>query len=109
MDGHYKYALQDGADLLDEWLLEHVIPNIVTMLISVLSLVLALPILWAFYDDNTSTLISLHISQCIKEAYNCVHQCRRVAEIPVKKSLQVATGHAGGVHFDAVPLRLGIR
>eukprot|EP00957_Ditylum_brightwellii_P169609 12909855-Ditylum_brightwellii.AAC.1 len=60
--GPYKYALQDGADLSDEWLVEHVIPNIASMFSSAVSIAFALPILWAIFDEDVFVLISPHIS-----------------------------------------------
>eukprot|EP00957_Ditylum_brightwellii_P160263 12201021-Ditylum_brightwellii.AAC.1 len=75
-----KYVLQDGADLSDEWLLEHVVPNIASTFSSAVSLVFALPIFWAVFGDDASVFVSPHISQCIKEAYSHVPQCRHVTE-----------------------------
>eukprot|EP00957_Ditylum_brightwellii_P044970 3410784-Ditylum_brightwellii.AAC.1 len=80
--GPCKYVLQDGADLLDELLLEHVVPNTSSTFSSAVSLVFALPILWVVFDDDASALVSNHISQCIKEAYS---------------------RHGGEVNLDVVP------
>eukprot|EP00957_Ditylum_brightwellii_P035174 2666919-Ditylum_brightwellii.AAC.1 len=65
--GLCKYVLQDEADLLDEWLLEHVVFNISSIFSSAVSLMFVLSILWAVYDDNSSALVSPHIFQGIKE------------------------------------------
>eukprot|EP00957_Ditylum_brightwellii_P142545 10860206-Ditylum_brightwellii.AAC.1 len=92
MGGPCKYVLQDGADLSDEWLLEHIIPNIASTFSSAVSLVFALPILWDIFDDDAS--VSPNISQHIKE------MCGRKSS---EKVLLAATGHEGEVHLGVVP------
>eukprot|EP00957_Ditylum_brightwellii_P197123 15018273-Ditylum_brightwellii.AAC.1 len=52
IEGPCYYKLKEGMDVSDEWLTEHAVSNIACVFPSDVAIVLALPLLWAVFDDN---------------------------------------------------------
>eukprot|EP00957_Ditylum_brightwellii_P180351 13739266-Ditylum_brightwellii.AAC.1 len=102
IEGPCCYKLKEGMDVSDEWLIEHVVPNIACVFPSDVALVLVLPPLWAVFDDDFKHMVSPEITYRIWEAYNRLPWWQTTAENSVKKFLLVATGQEGEVHLDEV-------
>ena len=81
--GPVKYAVRDGSNVTDDWLIQYVVPNIVQHFPMHFAVMLALPLLWACYDDECSIPIPDFLWNQVRAAYeaNCD------ANFPVRQNL----------------------
>ena len=66
-----------------------------------MALVLALPILWACFDDEMEAYMPLVMRNWIRAAYEIIRQLE-LQENPVKKVLLVVSGAKWEVHIDEI-------
>jgi hypothetical protein len=101
--GPCKYALKEGSGVTEHWLCQFVVPH---MLQSArfqrpVALVLALPILWACFEDRMEEYMPPALRNRILAAYENIRQLEP-EENPVKKVLLVVTGHEAEVYIDEI-------
>eukprot|EP00957_Ditylum_brightwellii_P022811 1720730-Ditylum_brightwellii.AAC.1 len=56
--GPCRYSLKDGCTLSNNWLIQHVVPGIVDAFECEVVLVLALPFIWAVFDEERLSAVS---------------------------------------------------
>jgi hypothetical protein len=95
--------LKQGSGVTDNWLRQYVVPNILRAqyIQEQIALVLALPILWAAFDDEMEAYMPATLRNRIRTAYGDIRQLD-ITENPVKKVLLVVTGEDYEVHIDQV-------
>ncbi len=72
MGGLVKYALRDGSNITQAWLLEHVVPNMAAQFLVQFAVTLALPIVWACFDSECSIPIPLALKNRVWQAYEAI-------------------------------------
>lgn len=84
--GPCRYALKQGSGVTDDWLRQYVVPNILPSqcIQERVALVLALPILWAAFDDEMEAYMPATLRNRIRTAYEYIRQLD-VTVNPVKK------------------------
>ena len=102
MGGPVRYGLNNGSGITETWLLENVVPNICRSvhLQQQVALVLALPLLWAAFDDSMIDYMPGTLRNCICTAYNMLEDRLQDGQHPVRKSPLVVTGYDDQVHID---------
>jgi hypothetical protein len=100
--GPCKYVLKDGSGLCNDWLCEHVAPNILQCFERDIAIVLALPLLWAVCNDERPVWVPEAIRARILAAYSEVDRLLPVGENPVKRVPLVVTGDDGVVYMDKI-------
>jgi hypothetical protein len=100
--GPIKYVLKEGSGLCDDWLFEHVVPNILKCFEKEVAIVLALPLLWAVSEDERPVWVPEAIRSRILTAYSAVVRLLPIGENPVKRVPLVVTGDDGVVYMDEI-------
>jgi hypothetical protein len=100
--GPCKYVLKEGSGLCDDWILEHVVPNIRQCFEKEVAIVMALPLLWAVYDPEGTVRVPQAIRFRIRAAYDALDNRGQLPmfENPVRKVPLVVTGYDGVVNMD---------
>jgi hypothetical protein len=98
--GPCKYVIKEGSGVTDNFLLQHVVPNICTRLPADVAKVLAKPLLWMLFSSQ-KTYLPQAMRDRVSSAYNNI-RLLPAAENPVKKILLVVTGNEGEVYLDEV-------
>ena len=70
--GACKYVLKENCGIADDWLLEHVVPNILSQYQRGVALTLARPLLWAAFEPSPQGCLPLAMTDRIKNAYEFV-------------------------------------
>ena len=85
--GPCRYALKQGSGVSDNWLWQYVVPNILRSqhIQDRVALVLALPLVWAAFDNDMENYMPATLRNRIRTAYEDIRQLD-IAENPVKKS-----------------------
>jgi hypothetical protein len=107
LGGPCRYALKENSGITDDWLLEHVTPNIFVKFDRAIALTLARPLLWACIDDDRSQFVPSGIRNHVQNAYqnlpnhlpdNPVEKILLVVSMSSNDSVNIddATGAAGG-------------
>ncbi len=88
--GAVKYKLVEGGNINNEWLLQHVVPNLLTIYPtnkSNVAIILALPLLWACLDPEASSLLPISLQERVKSAYSRVQllpdKTNPVTKVPI--------------------------
>ena len=99
--GPCKYALKEGSGVTEQWLCEHVVPSILQSqrFHRHVAVVLALPILWACFDDEMEAYMPPEMRNRIRAAYLLIRRLEP-QENPVKRILLVISGAEWEVHID---------
>jgi hypothetical protein len=82
--GPCKYVLKEGSNVSDEWLLEHVVPNIQSRLDGAIAKTLARALLWAAFDNEVCLYVPTQVRERIRFSYHSVPDGLE-DENPVKK------------------------
>jgi len=72
MGGPIKYSLCDGSNIIQAWLVEHVVPNIVAHFLVQFAVTLALPIVWACFDSKCSIPIPPALKNKVWKVYEAI-------------------------------------
>ena len=99
--GACKYVLKENFGVADDWLLEYVVPNILSQYKCGVALKLARPLLWAAFEPSPQGCLPLAMTDRIKNAYEFVRHLEPDVN-PVEKRLVVVTGHEAEVYIDEV-------
>jgi hypothetical protein len=101
--GPCKYVLKEGSGVTEHWLRQHVVPNILRAqrFQEQVVLVLALPILWACFDDEMVAYMPAVMRNRIRAAYENIRQLEPEVN-PVKKILLLVTGVDAEVYIDEI-------
>jgi hypothetical protein len=100
--------LNEHSGISDAWLLQHVVPNMMqSPHIShhrEVALVLALPLLWACFDDEMEAYMPTPIRNAMQHAYNEIQHLPQnvVPPIPVKKTLLIVSGSDATLRIDSL-------
>jgi hypothetical protein len=88
--------LKQGSGVTDDWLWQYVVPNILLSqrIHESVALVLALPILWAAFDNEMENYMPASLRNRICTAYEYIRQ------LDIKKVMLVVTGQEHEVHID---------
>jgi hypothetical protein len=99
--GPCMYQLEQGSGVTDAWLRQYVVPNILRSdnIQEAVAMVLALPLLWAAFDDEMEAYMPAPLRNRIRAAYATIHQLAAGVN-PVRKVLLVVTGHESEVRID---------
>jgi hypothetical protein len=99
--GPCRYALKQGSGVSDNWLRQYVVPNILRSqhIQDRVALVLALPLVWAAFDNDMENYMPATLRNRIRTAYEDIRQLD-IAENPVKKVRLVVTGQEYDVRID---------
>jgi hypothetical protein len=94
------YQLRRGSGVATAWLREHVVPNILISenIQDSGAMVLALPLLWAAFDDEMEAYMPAPLRNRIRAAYANI-QGLAVGVNPVEKILLVVTGQNAEVRI----------
>jgi hypothetical protein len=98
--GPCKHVVKEGSGVTDNFLLQHVVPNIRTWFPADVAKVLAKPLLWMIFSSERNCLPQA-MRDHIQTAYNNIHVLP-AGENSVKKILLVVTGNEGEVFLDEV-------
>jgi hypothetical protein len=98
--GPCKYVIKEGSGVTDDFLLQHVVPNIRARFPADVATVLAKPLLWMLFSSERNYLPQA-MRDRIQTAYNNI-RVLPAGENPVKKLLLVVTGNEGEVFLDEV-------
>lgn len=99
--GPCKYTLKKGSGVTEDWLCQHVVPNILQSkrFHRQVAVVLALPILWACFDEEMEAYMLPALRNRIRAVYNCIQQLGPHVN-PVRKVLLVVIGAEWEVNID---------
>jgi len=67
--GPIRYALRDGSNITDAWMLHNVLPHIAQRFPALFALTLALPIIWACYDEQLTIPVPDFLRNRAHQAY----------------------------------------
>ena len=97
---HYKVKADSG--ITEDWILAHVVPNIMTLLERPVSLVLGRALLWRCFDEKESIVVPDIIRNRVRAAYNALGDvCQLTAdENPIEKVSIIVTGNEAQVFID---------
>ena len=100
--GLIHYSVKPNSGIAEDWILQHVDPQIASRYCRPLALVLGRALLWRVFDDNESLVVPPHICHRVKSAYQDLgDRCQLVAgENPVERDPLVVTGSDAEVHID---------
>ena len=99
--GACKYVLKENCGIADDWLLEYVVPNILSQYQRGVALTLARPLLWAAFEPSLQGYLPAAMTTSVKNAYAFVRHLEPDVN-PVEKRLVVVTGHEAEVSIDEV-------
>ena len=101
--GPIKYVLQEGSGIVENWLLQNVVPNILRSprMNRQVAAVLAVPLLWAAFDPDMEDSMPAGVRNRIRAAYENIRQLP-AGENPVVRVPVVVTGHNDQVHIDEI-------
>mgnify|MGYP006194146055 CR=1 FL=1 len=99
--GPCKYVLVENCGLLDEWLLEYVVPNISLQYPCAVALTLARPLLWASFESTLQEYLPPALTRRIQSAYGFVRRLPQ-GKNPVEKRLVVVTGSEAELYIDEI-------
>ena len=91
---------------MENFLLQHVVPNIHAHFSANVAKVLAKPLLWMTLSDDAGRFLPQELVDQIKTAYINIHVLAE-NENPVKKVLLVVTGDEGEVYLEEIGGNLG--
>jgi hypothetical protein len=97
--GPCKYILKEGFGVTDNFILEHVVPNIRKRYSDVVSLVLGKVLLWFIFTPEGSEYLPQALCKRVQTAYSNVATLP-ADENPVNKVPLVISGHEGEVYLD---------
>jgi hypothetical protein len=99
--GPIKYELRQNSGISEEWIAEHVVPNIVQRLDPHVAAVLGRALLWACFEQELEQWIPPAIKDRVQTAYHAIQQLPD-GENPVMKVALVITGNDDELHIDDV-------
>ena len=99
--GPCKYVLVENCGLLDEWLLEYVVPNISLQYPRAVELTLARPLLWASFESTLQEYLPPALTRQIRSAYAFARRLPQ-GKNPVEKRLVVVTGSEAELYIDEI-------
>jgi hypothetical protein len=111
--GPCKYVLKEGCGVTDNFILEHVVPNIRTRYSDAVALVLGKVLLWFVFTPEGTAYLPQTLCERVRTAYSDVATLP-ADENPVKKVPLVISGHEGELYMDelgndGVPNNVGRR
>ena len=92
--------MRENGGVTDDFLLQHVVPHIVTRFSVAVALVLAKPLLWLHFSEKANHLPE-EMRNVVQTAHNAV-RVLPVGENPVLKVPLVISGHEGEVRLDEI-------
>ena len=104
--GPCKYVLKENSGVTENFLLQHVVPNIRAHFSANVAKVLAKPLLWMALSDDAGRFLPQELVDRIKTAYINIRVLPE-NENPVKKVLLIVTGDKGEVYLDEIGGNLG--
>ena len=104
--GPCKYVLKENSGVTENFLLQHVVPNIRAHFSANVAKVLAKPLLWMALSDDAGRFLPQELVDRIKTAYINIRVLPE-NENPVKKVLLIVTGDEGEVYLDEIGGNLG--
>jgi hypothetical protein len=99
--GPCKYVLRNGSGISDQWLSENVVPCMLDRIQRNVSLVLALPLLWACFDPRMESFVPQGLRARIRDAYDRIRVLNDDVN-PVKRVLCIVTGYENLVQIDEI-------
>jgi hypothetical protein len=96
--GPCKYVLKESSGITGNFLMENVVPSIRSRFSAPVASVLALPLLWADFE-NDNDYLPRGMTDRIREAVRQVSQLPD-NENPVKKAMLVISGNEGELYLD---------
>lgn len=100
--GVIHYNVKADSGITEDWILAHVVPNIMTLFERPVSLVLGRALLWRCFDETESIIVPDTIRNRVRAAYNDLGDtCQLMAdENPIEKISIIVTGNDAQVFID---------
>ena len=100
--GPVKYALRRDSRITEDWLVEHVSPNIARIFPRQVAIVLGKALLWAICDVEASTLIDNVMVENVRSSVRSLNGCynEQTGMNPVQKIPLVVSGEEGVLIID---------
>jgi hypothetical protein len=99
--GPVKYVLRLNSGISDDWILEHVVPNIMRRFPRQVGLVLGRALLWACFEQGAAGTLPAMIFDRVHHAYGLIRQFA-VGENPVIKVPLIIAGDEDELTIDKI-------
>jgi len=68
--GLCKYVLRPGCAISEDWIVDHVVPNIHRRFPRAVAVVLGTALLWAVFDASSNVYLAAELITCVRTAYH---------------------------------------
>ena len=101
--GPCKYGVKEKSGITNDWLLQHLVPNISTQVSYGIAVVLTKAFLWfALCGVRNETYLPQGMTNRIRTAYVALQNDLAKGENPIQKIFLVLTGHEGVIYLDKI-------